>query len=384
MIGAIIYGDFADRTVLGLSVLLRSVLSLQAVGVSEVVLIGAASDFTISDPRVQLAVRSAPAWPADDTLVVADGVVLNPAVLRTMIGQSGEVRVHQGTELLIARTQLAGASLAELQSTAGTHECLHKGVALLARTETEVRHAESALLASLQKPQDGWVSRTINRKISLACTRYLARTSLTPNQISAAILLLGVSSGLVAQHGRWGLLVAGLMFQAQSVLDGCDGELSRVTFRGSKAGEWLDTVGDDLTNYSFFAGASLSLRAMGFSPAFWMLGLLGVAVGFVASGIEYRYLLSIGSGDLLKYPLGFGEDPDKPVDPSVVQTVLGAIRPAFKRDFFAFATMIAAIVGPEAVSGALVVFALGAIATLGAVLSSEWRRRGAVPHSASR
>jgi phosphatidylglycerophosphate synthase len=165
-----------------------------------------------------------------------------------------------------------------------------------------------------------------------------------------------------------------VLFQAQSVLDGCDGELSRLTFRGSRAGEWLDTVGDDLTNYSFFTGAALGLRALGAPSVVWMGGLVGVAIGVIASAIEYRYLVSIGSGDLLKYPLGFGEDPEKPVSPSLSQRVLGAFRPMFKRDFFAFATMLAAIAGPAALSAALVAFSIGAAATLSAVIASEVRR----------
>lgn len=375
MIGAVIYGDFAERKVLGLSTLLRSVLSLQSAGVTEVLVIGAPEQWQLNDPRVKIAVRSAAQWPVGDTLVVADGVVLNPAVLRTLGKHEGQARVHQGLDVLVARTFLPGKSLADVTTST---ECSHTGVALFARSESEAASAERALLLSLQKPQDGWVSRSINRKISLACTRHLAKTSLTPNQVSFAILLIGISSGAVAMLGPVGLILGGIMFQAQSVLDGCDGELSRVTFRGSKAGEWLDTIGDDLTNYSFFLGASLSLRALGFSPLVFGLGFLGVGVGLCASLIEYRYLISIGSGDLLKYPLGFGEDAEKPVDPSLTQKILGAIRPAFKRDFFAFATMIAAFMGPAVVGGALMVFAFGAIATLGAVLASEWRRRGRV------
>jgi CDP-L-myo-inositol myo-inositolphosphotransferase len=165
-----------------------------------------------------------------------------------------------------------------------------------------------------------------------------------------------------------------VLFQAQSVLDGCDGELSRLTFRGSRLGEWLDTVGDDLTNYSFFTGAALGLRSMGAPTIVWAMGWIGVAIGVIASAIEYRYLVSIGSGDLLRYPLGFGEDPDKPTNPTLWQRVLGAFRPMFKRDFFAFATMIAALLGPATLSAAIVAFSIGAAVTLSAVIASELRR----------
>ncbi|HMJ11983.1 MAG TPA: CDP-alcohol phosphatidyltransferase family protein, partial [Polyangiaceae bacterium] len=127
------------------------------------------------------------------------------------------------------------------------------------------RRAERALFRSLRKTQDGWTSRWLNRYISLAISRWLVKTPLYPNQVSFAILLVGLGGAALAARGDYWSLVAGaFLFQTQSVLDGCDGEMSRVTYRGSLLGEWLDTIGDDLTNYGFFAGAGLGLyRATG-------------------------------------------------------------------------------------------------------------------------
>ena len=53
--------------------------------------------------------------------------------------------------------------------------------------------------------------------------------------------------------------------------------------------------------------------------------------------------------------------------------------PLFKRDFFVFAAMLAALAGPRATLGMLGLFALGASLTLVAVLRSEWSRRGIAP-----
>lgn len=372
MIGVVLGADFGERVVCGVPVALRAALSLQAAGVERVLVLGADRPSWLGDDRLRVPVETASEWPAGDALVVADGAVVDPRAMRALAACEGEARVHEGLEIVCAKTSRAGRSLEQLGR--GPERALH-GVALFGRGKRELTQAENALYLSLRKPQDGWVSRSINRHLSLAVTRRLVRTGLRPNQVSGAILLVGLASGVCAAlMGPTGLAVGAVLFQAQSVLDGCDGELSRLTFRGSRAGEWLDTVGDDLTNYSFFTGAALGLRALGAPSIVWMGGLLGVAIGVVASAIEYRYLVSIGSGDLLKYPLGFGEDPDKPSDPSLVQRVLGAFRPMFKRDFFAFATMIAAIAGPGALSAALVAFSIGAAATLSAVIASEVRR----------
>jgi phosphatidylglycerophosphate synthase len=374
MIGAVICSNFGEREVLGVPVALRAALSLQAAGVERIVVISDTDPSWLRDDRLRLPVERASKWPAGGALVVGDGVVCDAKALRTVASVEGEARVHEGLEVVLARTDREGASLDAIGR--GPERTPH-GVVMFARTGDEASRAENALIASLRKPQDGWVSRAINRRISLALTRKLVRTKLRPNEVSAAIMVLGVLSGLIAAFfAPVGLVIGAVLFQLQSVLDGCDGELSRLTFRGSRAGEWLDTVGDDLTNYSFFAGAALGLRALGAPAALWGAGLAGVAIGIVASAIEYRYLVSIGSGDLLKYPLGFGEhDAGAREDETLSSRLLGAFRPLFKRDFFAFATMIAALVGPSALGVALVLFAIGAAATLSAVIASELRRR---------
>jgi len=230
--------------------------------------------------------------------------------------------------------------------------------------ERTAREAERRLFHALRKPQDGWTSRYLNRYISLAISRWLVKTPLRPNQVSVGILGVGLAGAWFAAQGGYGnLLLGACLFQAQSVLDGCDGEMSRVTHRGSRTGEWLDTVGDDLTNYGFFAGAALGLYKVTHHPLYLLAGAITVISGLIGSGLEYRYLIKIGSGDLLKYPLSQGQGTGK----------LAFIQPLFKRDTFVFMTLCAAalsFVGPM-----LCVFAAGAVGVLIAVVRTELRLR---------
>lgn len=227
------------------------------------------------------------------------------------------------------------------------------------------RRAERALFRALRKPQDGWTSRWLNRYISLSLSRLLVKTPLTPNQVSLGILAVGLFGAWLASRGTYATMAAGAaLFQLQSILDGCDGEMSRVTYRGSLTGEWLDTVGDDLTNYGFFAGAAWGLYRSTGHVIYLVAGATCVGCGLLASGIEYRYLIKIGSGDLLKYPLtapGSGE-------PS---GLFAAIQPLFKRDTFVFLTFLAALAG--ALGPMLVVFSLGALGIVAGVLGAELR-----------
>lgn len=231
------------------------------------------------------------------------------------------------------------------------------------------RRAEAALFRALRKPEDGWTSRWLNRYISLAISRKLVRTPLSPNQISLGILGIGLGGAVAAASGtELGLPLGAFLLQTQSVLDGCDGEVSRITHRGSKTGEWLDTIGDDLSNYGFFGGASVGLFRLTGSSWYLLVGAVILFAGLLVSAIEYAYLIKIGSGDLLKYPLSQGGQSGP----------FAAIAPLFKRDTFVLLTLIAALLG--VLGPVLFVFALGALGILASVIATEVRmRRRAVP-----
>lgn len=229
--------------------------------------------------------------------------------------------------------------------------------------------ARRSLLRSLRKLADGWTSTYLNRHVSLFFTRFLVATPLRPNQVSVGILFIGMAGAWLASKGTYLSLLGGaFLFQMQSILDGCDGEMSRLLFRGSKMGEWLDTVGDDLTNYGFFTASGWGLYHATGSIVYLVASGVVLLTGVLTSAIEYRYLISIGSGDLLKYPLGVGQTASGP------PTLLDKISPLFKRDTFVFLTLIAAALG--LVSVLLVVFALGGIGILATVIKAEIRMAG--------
>jgi len=230
--------------------------------------------------------------------------------------------------------------------------------------DTTRRLAERVLFRSLRKSADGWTSRYLNRYVSLFISRQLTHLPLTPNLLSLVILGIGLAGAFAASIGSyWSLLVGATLFQLQSVLDGCDGELSRITFRASRLGEWLDTVGDDLTNYSFFLGAGVGLSQTTHNDLFLVAGLVTALAGGLGSAFEYAYLIRIGSGDLLKYPLSQAT--------TARSGPMGLIAPLFKRDSFVMLTWLCALFG--VVHLALLVFAVAAVGLLGAVLRTEYR-----------
>jgi phosphatidylglycerophosphate synthase len=366
------------RDVAGLSTPLRLALTAQGAGARAVHLAPGAEGLAsaLKDARLKLAITTAPP-PEDVTVVeVAAHVVVHrglfgPLVASVADGRAralgvGDARVHAHAAVLARSSEGPPVPFVFAPPF---------GFAPIAvSTPREARRAVSALLRSLRKTVDGWTSTHLNRYISLACTRMLVHTGIRPNQLSVGILFIGLASGIVAARGDQSSLVIGAaLLKAQSVLDGCDGELSRLTFRGSRLGEWLDTIGDDLSNYGFFGGAGYGLwRATGWLP-YLVVGAFIVACGIFTSAIEYRYLLRVGSGDLLSYPLtastGAGAGDQAPVTGAA--KLFELIRPLFKRDTFVLLTLLAAIghvLGPM-----LVIFGAGALGIVIAVVKAELR-----------
>ncbi len=106
--------------------------------------------------------------------------------------------------------------------------------------------AENSILADLKdKPNDGPVSRYLNRPISIRISRRLVDHQITPNQISLFSFLCSVlAAGLFALDGYFTLLLGGLTAQFASIVDGCDGEVARLKHQYSAYGGWFDAVLD--------------------------------------------------------------------------------------------------------------------------------------------
>ncbi|HEX3773415.1 MAG TPA: CDP-alcohol phosphatidyltransferase family protein [Polyangiaceae bacterium] len=339
------------RVVAGLSLALRLALDAQQGGASAIVVASEASALgdALRDARLRIPVLAEPPKGAHLLRVPANFVIHRGLVKYLIERDSADPSAPRERDLTCDPL---------VQSYDAPYAFSPFGV-IDART---AREAERKLFRALRKPQDGWTSRYLNRYISLSISRFLVKTPLLPNQVSIGILGVGILGAVLAAQGGYGnLLIGAFLFQAQSVLDGCDGEMSRVTYRGSLAGEWLDTVGDDLTNYGFFTGAALGLYRMTENPLYLAAGAVTVVSGLIGSGLEYRYLIRIGSGDLLKYPLSQGQGTGK----------FAFIQPLFKRDTFVFLTLCAAALG--FLGPMLCIFAAGAVGVLIGVIKTELR-----------
>jgi len=109
----------------------------------------------------------------------------------------------------------------------------------------------------MSKPQDGFVSRFLNRPISSRITRVLVKFPVHPSAFTASIFVLPVTAGIFLLRGDYfSILVGAVIFQVFSILDGCDGEIARAKNLESKFGERLDNVCD-------FLGSLVYVLALG-------------------------------------------------------------------------------------------------------------------------
>jgi CDP-L-myo-inositol myo-inositolphosphotransferase len=138
--------------------------------------------------------------------------------------------------------------------------------------------AERQLLSSLNKGgQDGFVSQWINRPLSTLLSKYLVQTGVTPNQITVASFLIGlIGAGFLAAGGYVVGALGGLLIQAASVIDGCDGEVARLKGIATPRGAWLDTMLDRYADLAITLGIVTAYARH--AP-----GVLPLTVGVVAA-----------------------------------------------------------------------------------------------------
>ncbi len=218
-------------------------------------------------------------------------------------------------------------------------------------TSEDAAAAARRLWNSCRKPQDGLVSRYLNRHLSISISKVLAPTWIKPNHISAVTFTLGIVAAVAAGWGGYvGFLLAGLLYQANSVIDGVDGELARVRYEFSVLGEWLDTISDDVSDFLMYIGLGIGAwRTLADAPgpfdseAWLILGIIAAVAKLATMAVYYRWLIAHGRGDLLAFQWDFRDDDGKEKGPIV--RLLSFCEYFFRKDFIVFAAMILAIAG---------------------------------------
>ena len=204
-----------------------------------------------------------------------------------------------------------------------------------------VKTAEKILFSSVGKTATGWISRNINSKFSLPTSSILVRTPLTPNMISVLINIIGILSGPFLAFGH--PVLGALFMHLATILDRCDGEVARVKLMETKKGQWVDTISDQFTVFSFFIGLTIGYYRLTESMVPVVLGLFNLSVFIFFLIWAFYYLKNYtSSGSLVSY---FTVDKYDSEKSSIVRRFILFLRPMSRRNFYSLGFLVVSIIG---------------------------------------
>lgn len=175
------------------------------------------------------------------------------------------------------------------------------------------------------KTTDGPVSRLLNRRLSTSLTKLIIKykVPVTPNQLSGLSFLVGALAAPAYMANN--PVVAGVLIQASSVIDGADGELARYLGVASKRGGFIDSMLDRLCDIIMLVSAS-------------MYSYLYQGRGSVLD--MFVFMLAV-SGSLLVSYLHYRAEHDLGVHPALV----GSVPSIASRDVRLFILFLGSLVG---------------------------------------
>jgi hypothetical protein len=131
----------------------------------------------------------------------------------------------------------------------------------------------------------------VNRPLASLLVRGLARTSVSPNQVTILSGIVGLASGIVVAFAPFGMSLvaplAGVLLLASGVLDCADGQLARLRGQSSMMGRALDGYVDVVPVASIFAGFAWLLYRAGYDPI--VINVIGWSAGYSTKWHAHSY-----------------------------------------------------------------------------------------------
>ena len=290
----------AAYQLLGLSLLRRTIRAARRSGFGNIVVLAGAEEIDRLRPLIidEAAVTILPEVPTPPNGTVTARVPADLVGERGWLEQlAAETAVRgtrraDGTDVFLFNADATPEQIAAADTASADEPIVFELPPLRMADERDRKPAEQRLLKGLIKGSDGFVSRYFARPISISLSRRLAPLGVTPNQMTIVSGLIGLTAAPFFLSSSPAMqVIGGLLFVTHSVLDGCDGELARLTFRESRLGGLLDFFSDNLVHVAIFA-----FMAIGWSlaeSASWPLILGASAVLGTAGSAGAVYWLTL-------------------------------------------------------------------------------------------
>lgn len=206
--------------------------------------------------------------------------------------------------------------------------------------------AEKSLAEIIRHRVAGPIAKYINKRFSLPASLILAKLWISPNTITAINIIIGVFSGVfVADGHRYDVILFGaILFQTASIVDGCDGEVAKLTFRCSKFGQYADTLCDNLSLASFLIGIIAGYWRHTHSPVAFVVGTLLIVTTVITFFWMVRYLKQhTESASLVTFDKQYLSKLDS--QPKWLLTLIKYGKYTLKKDVFSFMFLCFAVFG---------------------------------------
>lgn len=280
-----------------------------------------------------------------------------PARLRAAAEKSGRSQVFLGADgrriALIDLTShpearsMAPNELAELRQNSSLTALADDEMFLLGIDDREAkRRAEHALLRTNWRPHDGIIARLLNKYVSVAISRRIVDSGITPNQMTTVAFIVALAGiGLAAWGSYWSFFWGALLLQIQSVLDGCDGELARMRYQSSDFGAWYDTIVDDVIGILWVSALGVGAFRQSGDLAWLLVGLSAGTLYFVSTGLVFLTLLRCGAKSHAEFVWWFEEGADPANNYPDLTKISTWGKYAIRRDFYVFLFWLLSLVG---------------------------------------
>lgn len=143
----------------------------------------------------------------------------------------------------------------------------------------------------MKRTADSLFTKIFARSISVHISPLLVKTPITPLQVTAIGLFLGLCAAWMASKPDWiSCFIAAFLLESSHVLDCIDGELARLTNRGSPFAAFFDPISDRVKDIAIIYAAFLqSSKAAVFNLTHD--AILSVAFFSIALWLLYMYIV---------------------------------------------------------------------------------------------
>lgn len=140
----------------------------------------------------------------------------------------------------------------------------------------------------MRRPSDSLLTSILARTLSKRITPLLAATAITPLQVTLVGLLLGLLAAGLASNVGWVYQVCAAFFlEFSHVLDCVDGELARLTDRGSPFAAAMDPITDRFKDIAILLAAFAYAAAV---PPFGFETKALAVIAIISTGLWLFYM----------------------------------------------------------------------------------------------